>query len=91
MRWWPRTVRWQLLASLILLEALSVLLFAWLLISKLGNDIHEHSLQQLVHQATSLSLQASEALRRDQQGWVGVSVRTAGDATSVSSASGSVM
>jgi PAS domain S-box-containing protein len=86
MRWWPRTVRWQLLASLILLEALSVLLFAGILISKLGNDIHEHSLQQLVHQASSLSLQAGQALRQDQGGWVGVSVRTTGDATSVSSA-----
>ena len=86
MRWWPRTVRWQMLASLILLEALSVLLFAWLLISKLGNDIHEHSLQRLAHQATSLSLQAREALLQDQPGWIGVTVRTAGDSTSVASA-----
>src|SRR6266702_170369 len=83
MRWWPRTIRWQMLASLILLEALSVLLFAWLLVSKLGDDIQEHSLQRLAHQATSLSLQASEALLQNQVGWVGVSVRTTGDATSV--------
>ena len=86
MRWWPRTVRWQMLASLILLEALSVLLFAVLLISKLGNDIHEHSLQRLAHQATSLSLQAREALLQDHPGWIGVAVRTAGDSTSVASA-----
>ena len=86
MRWWPRTVRWQILASLILLEALSVLLFAWLLISKLGNDIREHSLQSLAHQATSLSLQAREALLKDQPSWIGVTVRTAGDSTSVASA-----
>jgi len=85
-RWWPRTVRWQILASLILLEALSVLLFAWLLISKLGNDIREHSLQSLAHQATSLSLQAREALLKDQPSWIGVTVRTAGDSTSVASA-----
>src|SRR5450631_480945 len=86
MRWWARTVRWHMLASLILLEAWSVLLFAVLLISKLGNDIHEHSLQRLAHQATSLSLQAREALLQDHPGWIGVAVRTAGDSTSVASA-----
>ena len=84
MRWWPRSVRWQMLASLILLEALSVLLFALLLVSKLGHDVHQHSLERLAHQATSLSLQASEALLKDQAAWVGVSVRTTGDAPSVS-------
>src|ERR1035437_486071 len=86
MRWWPRSVRWQMLASLILLEALSILLFALLLVSKLGHDVHEHSLERLTHQATSLALQAREALLENQLAWVGLSVRTAGDAPSVASA-----
>ncbi len=83
MRWWPRTVRWQMFASLILLEALSILLFALVLITKLGHDVHDHALQRLTHQATSLALQAREALLEDQMEWVGLSVRTAGDAPSV--------
>ncbi len=33
MRWWPRTVRWQLIVWLMLLEALSVGLFATILVN----------------------------------------------------------
>ena len=32
MRWWPRTIRWKMLLGLVLLEALSIALFALLLI-----------------------------------------------------------
>jgi len=34
MRWWPRSIRWQMLGVLLLLEALSVVLFAALLIRR---------------------------------------------------------
>jgi hypothetical protein len=36
MRWWPRTIRWQMILGLMMLEALSVGLFAVLLINLQG-------------------------------------------------------
>ena len=54
MRWWPRTVRWQLITWLMLLEALSVALFALILIQIQGREIRQRALERLEHQATSL-------------------------------------
>jgi hypothetical protein len=58
MRWWPRTVRWQLIIWLMLLEALSVTLFAAFLIETQGREIRQRALERLAHQATSVALQA---------------------------------
>ena len=63
MRWWPRTVRWQLILWLMLLEALSVVLFAVILVKVEGQQIRRHALERLAHQATSVALQAEEAYR----------------------------
>ena len=83
MRWWPRSIRWQMLAGLVLLEALSIGLFAALLIRQQAHEIHQHMLQRLAHQANSMALQAAEALEQQRPGWVGLSVNMMGEAPSV--------
>ena len=74
MRWWPRTIRWQMLAGLVLLEALSLALFASLLTRHQGQQAYEHAQQRLVNQTDSMALQAREALLQQRPGWVGLSV-----------------
>src|ERR1700678_4576483 len=83
MRWWPRSIRWQMLAGLVLLEVLSIALFAALLIRQQAHEVHEHLLQRLAHQSTSMALQAAEALQQDRRTWVGLSVKMMGEAPSV--------
>jgi PAS domain S-box-containing protein len=83
MRWWPRSIRWQMLAGLVLLEVLSIALFAALLIRQQAHEVHEHMLQRLSHQSTSMALQATEALQQDRRTWVGLSVKMMGEAPSV--------
>jgi PAS domain S-box-containing protein len=83
MRWWPRTIRWQMLAGLVLLEALSLMLFAGLLIRQQGRETRQHARQRLVNQANSVALQAQEALLQQRPGWVGLSVKMMGEAPSV--------
>jgi PAS domain S-box-containing protein len=83
MRWWPRSIRWQMLAGLVALEVLSIGLFAALLIRQQAHEVHEHMLHRLDHQATSMALQAGEALEQQRPGWVGLSVKMMGEAPSV--------
>ncbi|HXR39939.1 MAG TPA: ATP-binding protein [Terracidiphilus sp.] len=73
-----------MLAGLVLLEALSIGLFAALLIRQQAHEVHEHMLQRLAHEANSMALQASEALQQQRPGWVGLSVKMMGEAPSVS-------
>jgi len=82
-RWWPRSIRWQMLAGLVLLEALSIGLFAVMLIRQQSHEIFVHAQHRLTHQATSVALQATEALQQDRPGWVGLSVQMMGEAPSV--------
>jgi len=86
MRWWPRTIRWQMLAGLGLLEVLSIGLFAALLVRQQAHEVHDHMLHRLAHQSTSMALQASEALQQNRHDMVGPSVRMMGEAPSVASA-----
>jgi len=83
MRWWPRSIRWQMLVGVVLLEVLSIGLFAALLIREQAIEVHEHMLHRLAHQATSMALQATEALQQDRRTWVGLSVQMMGEAPSV--------
>jgi PAS domain S-box-containing protein len=83
MRWWPRSIRWQMLAGLVLLEALSIMLFAALLVHQQTREVHQRMLQGLAHQVTALSLDAKEALQQSQPGWVGLSVKMVGESPSV--------
>lgn len=72
-----------MLAGLVLLEALSILLFALLLISRQASEVHERARLRLAHQATSMALQAQEALRQERPGWVGLSVAMMGESPGV--------
>ncbi|HUX27306.1 MAG TPA: hypothetical protein VMV39_00895, partial [Terracidiphilus sp.] len=85
MRWWPRSIRWQMLAGLVLLEALSIMLFAGLLIGKQASEVHERTQRRLASQASSLALQAREALLQARPGWISLSARMMDDAPSVAS------
>ena len=82
-RWWPRSIRWQMLAGLTLLEVLSLALFAALLIHQQTHEVFQRAQHRLAHQATSVALQAKEALLQQRPVWVGLSVKMMGEAPSV--------
>ena len=86
MRWWPRTVRWQLITWLMLLEALSVALFATFLIEIQSRETRQRALERLAHQATSLALQAEEAYRSERPDVVLPSLKMMGAGPSVAHA-----
>ena len=86
MRWLPRTVRWQLILWLMLLETLSVGLFAVILVKVEGQEIRRRALERLAHQATSVALQAEEAYRQQRPELVFPSLRMMGEAPSVARA-----
>ena len=83
MRWWPRSIRWQILAGLLLLEMLSIGLFALLLVRQQMHETYDRAHQRLTYEAASLAVQSSEAFKEDRPGWVGLSVRMMGDAPTV--------
>jgi signal transduction histidine kinase/HAMP domain-containing protein len=72
-----------MLAGLVLLETLSIALFATLVIHQQEQEVHERMLLRLAHQATSMALQAKEALVQQRPGWVGLSVKMMGESPSV--------
>ena len=84
--WWPRTVRWQLIIWLMLLEALSVALFAAVLIEIQGREIRQRSMERLAHQATSVALQAEESYRAQRPDLLISSLRMMGAGPSVAHA-----
>jgi PAS domain S-box-containing protein len=86
MRWWPRTVRWQLILWLMLLEVLSVGIFATVLVAIQSREINQRALERLAHQATSVALQAEEANRQERPELVLPSLRMMGEAPSVAQA-----
>jgi HAMP domain-containing protein len=72
-----------MLAGVLLLEALSLALFAALLIHQQTHEVFERAQHRLAHQATSVALQAKEALLQERPKWVGLSVQMMGEAPSV--------
>ncbi len=85
-RWWPQSIRWQMLAGLLLLETLSISLFGILLVRQRARDVYERAHTRLAYEATSLALQSHEALIEQRPGWIGHSVRMLGEAPTVSTA-----
>ena len=83
MRWWPRSIRWQMLAGLLLLETLSLCLFAALLAHQQMAEVYLRAQQRLSHHATSMALEAREALLEERPAWVGLSVKIMGEAPDV--------
>ncbi len=86
MRWWPRSIRWQMLLGLVILEALSISLFALLLFRLQEQDVRRRVYDRIGHQTNSLAAQAQEALGQERLDWVGLSVHIMGQAPSVSRA-----
>ena len=72
-----------MLAGLVLVEALSIVLFALLLARQQMNNVYMRAQHRLQHQATSVALQSKEALQENRPQWVGLSVRMMGEAPSV--------
>jgi signal transduction histidine kinase/HAMP domain-containing protein len=85
-RWWPQSIRWQMLAGLLLLETLSISLFGFLLVRQRGRDVNQRAHQRLSYEVLSLALQVREALIEQRPGWVGLSVRMQGKAPTVAMA-----
>jgi PAS domain S-box-containing protein len=75
-----------LLGGLVLLEALSLLLFGALLIRRQAQEIRVRANHRLTHQATSLAIQVQEALKGNQRDAIRISVVMMGEGPSVDSA-----
>jgi PAS domain S-box-containing protein len=65
--------------GVVLLEALSIGLFALLLVHQQTREVHLRAEQRLVYEASSMALQAREALGENRPGWVGLSVAMMGE------------
>jgi len=85
-RWWPQSIRWQMLAGLLLLETLSITLFGFLLVRQRWRDLYDRAHQRLSYEAGSLAAQSREALQEERPGWVGFSVDMMGKAPTVAMA-----
>ncbi|KAA6459184.1 PAS domain S-box protein [Acidobacteria bacterium AB60] len=75
-----------MLLGLVLLETLSIALFAVLLFRFQQLDVRRRATDRVAHQANSLAAQAQEALQQDRLDWVGLSVHIMGEAPSVACA-----
>jgi PAS domain S-box-containing protein len=85
-RAWPRSIRFQLLCGLVLLEALSLVLFAYVLLHRQRVDIYERARLRLEHQAASVAAQAVEAIEANTYAQIRDSVRMMAQAPSVDEA-----
>lgn len=85
-RWWPRSIRWRMLAGLLLLEILSIGLFAALLARQQTRRTNQRAEYWLAYDSTALANESAEALQQQRPSWVDLSVRTIVDAPIVQSA-----
>jgi len=75
-----------MILGLMVLEAFSVGLFAVMLINREGQEVRQHALQRLAHQANSVAMQAQEAYQQQRPDWVISSLKMMGEAPSVARA-----
>jgi len=83
-RWWPQSIRWQMLAGLLLLETLSISLFGVLLVGQRVRDVKQRAHLRLLYDVSSLATQSREALDEERPGWIGHLVNMMGGAPTVS-------
>ena len=83
---WPRSLRVQLLFGLVLLEALSLLLFATILIRQQTRETYDRAKVRLDHQSTSLAAQVQEALENNRAEAIATFTRMLGESPSVDTA-----
>ena len=86
LRWWPRSIRWQMLAGLLLLEILSIGLFAGVLAEQQIRRTNHRAQSWLEYESKALADQSAEALEQQRPTWVDLAVRTIVDAPIVQSA-----
>ncbi len=72
-----------MLAGLVLLEILSVGLFAALLTQQQGYRVQVRAQFWLAYESASLASQVSEALEEQRPGWISSSVKTTGEAPNI--------
>src|SRR3984957_1787273 len=82
-RWWPRSIRWQMLACLLLLEILSISLFAALLTRQQKSRVFARAQFWLTYESQALSSQVAEALEQQTPEWIDITVRTVGKAPNI--------
>jgi PAS domain S-box-containing protein len=73
-----------MLMGLLLLELLSLVLIALVLVLQQTGEVHMRAEQRLAYEARSLAMQSREALLEERPGWVGLSVKMMGEAPTVS-------
>jgi PAS domain S-box-containing protein len=83
-RWWPRSIRWQMLAGLLLLEILSISLFAALLTRQQTSRVYVRAQYWLNYESGALASQIAEALEKQSPGWIDSAVRTIGRSPNIS-------
>ena len=83
MRLWPRTIRWQIILGLTVLEVLSIGVIALLLLAQETEEVRERAIERLELQATSAALHVRDALQRDRADWVLTAVKMIGDAPNI--------
>ena len=72
-----------MLAGLLLLESLSIGLFALLLLRQQRQELREIARRRLEYEVSSLALQTREALYEDRPAWIQNSVKTVADSPTV--------
>ncbi|MGB6192979.1 MAG: ATP-binding protein [Terracidiphilus sp.] len=82
-RFWPRSIRWQLLAGLLLLEVLSVGFFAGVLARKEMRRMDHLVRERLVYDANLLATQAADAINENRTAWLRSFVRMMGHSPTV--------
>jgi PAS domain S-box-containing protein len=75
MRWWPRTIRWQIILGLMAVEVISVGVFVVLLLQREAQEIREYAIERTELQATSIALQAREEFQQQPPDWASWSVK----------------
>jgi PAS domain S-box-containing protein len=86
LRWWPRSIRLQMLASLLLLESLSIVLFGWFVTRQQSHEVYDRTRRRTAFQAESLALEAREALLDNRPSWVALFVTMVEHAPTVATA-----
>lgn len=86
MHWWPRTIRWQMLLSLVLIEVLSIALFAFFLVRGEEEDSETRTVQRVKDQAAQLAVQSAQGIIQERPDWVGLALKVLADSPTVAGA-----
>jgi PAS domain S-box-containing protein len=83
MRLWPRSIRLQMIAGLVLLEVLSLGLFAALLTQQQMHRVYKRAQYWLTYEANTIALQIGEGMQEQSPAWVVTTVRITGTAPNI--------